>query len=81
MIFEILPKTPNFQNVTEPKVPNQFSNLKKYQKVNQFPKSVELTRKDLLVERIQQMQEIHHGGTNFNFLPLTLTLPKERHFL
>ena len=28
MIFEILPKTPNFQNVTDPKVPNQFSNLK-----------------------------------------------------
>ena len=28
MIFEILPKTPDFQNVTDPKVPNQFSNLK-----------------------------------------------------
>lgn len=31
---------------------NQYAGLKKYQKVNQFPKSYELTRKDLLVERI-----------------------------
>ena len=28
MIFGFLSKTPNFQNVTNPKVPNQFSNLK-----------------------------------------------------
>ena len=29
-----------------------YSNLKKYQRVNQFPRSFEITRKDLLVERI-----------------------------
>mgnify|MGYP006094539509 CR=1 FL=1 len=51
--------------------------LKKYQKVNQFPKSYELTRKDLLVERIQRMQEMHHGPCLFDFIPLTLTLPRE----
>ena len=31
---------------------NNYNKLQKYQKVNQFPKSFELTRKDLLVERI-----------------------------
>ena len=29
MIFLFLQKTPHFQNATDPKVPNQFSNLKK----------------------------------------------------
>lgn len=54
----------------------QFGSLKKYQKVNQFPRSFELTRKDLLVESIQRNQEIH-GHRQFDFLPLTLTLPRE----
>lgn len=40
---------------------NQFNLLKKQQKINQFPKSYELTRKDLLAERIMKMAEIHHG--------------------
>ena len=30
----------------------QFTLLKKYQKVNQFPKSYELTKKDCLIRRI-----------------------------
>lgn len=55
---------------------NQYCVLKKYQKVNQFPKSYEITRKDLLVERIQKMQEMYHGP-NFDFIPETLTLPRE----
>jgi len=55
----------------------QYTMLKKHQKVNQFPKSYELTRKDLLVERIQRMQEMHHGPCLFDFIPLTLTLPRE----
>ena len=53
-----------------------YTGLKRFQKVNQFPKSNELTRKDLLIERIQRMQEIHNTR-QFDFIPLTLTIPKE----
>ena len=54
----------------------QFCRLSKHQKVNQFPRSNELTRKDFLTKRIQRMQEIH-GHRNFDFLPTTYNLPKE----
>ena len=53
-----------------------FQKLQKHQKINQFPRSNELTRKDLLVKRIQKMQEIH-GLRNFDFLPKTFTLPHD----
>ena len=43
---------------TKPLKLDQFNKLKKFQKVNQFPKSFELTRKDLMADRIQKMQEI-----------------------
>lgn len=44
--------------------------------MNQFPKSFELTRKDLLVESVQKMQEIY-GKAQLDFLPVTYTIPKE----
>ncbi len=37
---------------TKPLKLDQFNKLKKFQKVNQFPKSFELTRKDLMADRI-----------------------------
>ena len=55
---------------------NVFQQLAKYQKINHFPKSFELTRKDFMNERIARMTEIH-GKRNFNFTPLTYVLPKE----
>ena len=53
-----------------------YTHLKKYQRVNQFPRSYEITRKDLLVERIERMQELHNVR-QFDFLPLTIVVPKE----
>ena len=50
--------------------------MNKYQKVNHFPRSFELTRKDFMNERITRMVSIH-GKRNFNFTPRTLILPKE----
>ena len=40
---------------TKPLKIGMYANFKKFQKVNQFPKSFELTRKDLLVESVQKM--------------------------
>lgn len=56
--------------------PAFYRTLAKSQKINQFPKSIELTRKDLMADRINFMQE-EFGKHNFNFLPKTFILPKE----
>ena len=53
-----------------------YQKLLKYQKINQFPKSYELTRKDLLMRRIQSMQE-QHGVRHFSFYPYSVSLPRE----
>jgi len=50
--------------------------MNKYQKVNHFPKSFELTRKDFMQERISRMASLH-GKRHFSFTPLTFILPKE----
>ena len=55
---------------------NIFQQMNKYQKINHFPKSFELTRKDFMNERIARMIAIH-GKRNFNFTPMTYVLPKE----
>jgi hypothetical protein len=47
-----------------------------YQKVNHFPNSFHLTRKDLMNKCISKMQ-IRHGMSHFNFLPKTFILPQE----
>ena len=53
-----------------------FQSLSKHQKVNHFPRSIELTRKDFLANRIHRMQDAH-GKHHFNFWPRTFILPKE----
>lgn len=55
---------------------NVFQSMSKYQKINHFPKSFELTRKDFMNERIVRMEGIH-GKRHFNFCPTTYILPKE----
>lgn len=47
-----------------------------YQKINHFPNSFHLTRKDLMNKCISKMQ-IRHGMSHFNFLPKTFILPQE----
>ena len=54
--------------------------MSKFQKVNHFPRSIELTRKDFLANRIHRMQD-QHGKHHFNFWPRTFILPREAELL
>ena len=45
-----------------------YQNLGRFQKINHFPRSYELTRKDLLYEILSRMQALY-GTKNFDFLP------------
>lgn len=62
--------------------PEIFKSLKKYQKVNHFPKSGEITKKDNLYKNIRKLQS-HLSATNkqFNFIPESFILPNEHMFL
>ncbi|XP_075048148.1 tubulin polyglutamylase TTLL5 isoform X2 [Mixophyes fleayi] len=56
--------------------PHLMRSLTSFQKVNHFPRSYELTRKDRLYKNVQRMQQ-RHGMRNFDLLPLTYLLPGE----
>ncbi|EAS05014.3 tubulin-tyrosine ligase family protein (macronuclear) [Tetrahymena thermophila SB210] len=57
-----------------------YQTMMAYQKVNHFPKSIEITRKDLMNRNISKMQ-IRCGLSNFNFVPKTYILPSEQSLL
>ncbi|XP_072222230.1 tubulin polyglutamylase TTLL5 isoform X2 [Leuresthes tenuis] len=56
--------------------PYILRSLQDFQKVNHFPRSYELTRKDRLYKNIQRMQQTH-GFKNFHVIPQTFVLPSE----
>uniref|UniRef100_A0A8C6WLU0 Tubulin--tyrosine ligase-like protein 5 n=1 Tax=Neogobius melanostomus TaxID=47308 RepID=A0A8C6WLU0_9GOBI len=56
--------------------PYILRSLHDFQKVNHFPRSYELTRKDRLYKNIQRMQQAH-GLKNFHIVPQTFVLPSE----
>jgi len=56
--------------------PYLYEGLNEYQKVNHFPGSFEITRKDKLCENIVQRQQ-KYGKANFNIIPDTYVLPDE----
>ncbi|KAM8915701.1 tubulin polyglutamylase TTLL5 isoform 2-T2 [Spinachia spinachia] len=56
--------------------PYILRSLQDFQKVNHFPRSYELTRKDRLYKNIQRMQHTH-GFKNFHIVPQTFVLPSE----
>ncbi|XP_004540755.1 tubulin polyglutamylase TTLL5 isoform X1 [Maylandia zebra] len=56
--------------------PYVLRSLQDFQKVNHFPRSHELTRKDRLYKNIQRMQQTH-GFKNFHIVPQTFVLPAE----
>ncbi|XP_026141031.1 tubulin polyglutamylase TTLL5 isoform X2 [Carassius auratus] len=56
--------------------PYLLRSLQDFQKVNHFPRSFELTRKDRLYKNIQRMQQTH-GFHNFHIVPQTFVLPAE----
>ena len=51
-----------------------------YQKINHFPKTYEITRKDRLFKNIFAMSEMYPDG-GFDFLPKTFVLPDEHELL
>ena len=53
-----------------------YEGLHKYQKVNHFPCSFYMTRKDLMYRQISKLREIH-GAKHFGFIPKTYILPNE----
>jgi len=55
----------------------QYAKLNRYQKVNHFPGSYGLGRKDLLVKNITKLRRHHGSRTDFDFLPETFILPTE----
>ncbi|XP_078516058.1 tubulin polyglutamylase TTLL5 isoform X6 [Lissotriton helveticus] len=56
--------------------PYLMRSLLEFQKVNHFPRSYELTRKDRLYKNVHRMQQTY-GFKNFHFLPQTFILPTE----
>ena len=55
---------------------NIYSNLGRFQKINHFPRSYEITRKDCLYERYSRMQALY-GNKNFNFMPSSYNCPQQ----
>ena len=55
---------------------NQYEGLNECQRINHFPQSFELTRKDRLCYNVVQMQE-KFGKDEFNIIPDTYILPDE----
>ena len=56
--------------------PNEIRQLQEWQKVNHFPRSSELTRKDRLYMNIKRMQR-QFGMKLFDFIPTSFVLPTE----
>ena len=50
--------------------------LHRYQKVNHFPRTTELTRKDCMYKNLARMQS-QYGARHFDFIPKTFILPNE----
>eukprot|EP00826_Nyctotherus_ovalis_P005673 TRINITY_DN1128_c0_g12_i3.p1 TRINITY_DN1128_c0_g12~~TRINITY_DN1128_c0_g12_i3.p1 ORF type:complete len:493 (+),score=145.01 TRINITY_DN1128_c0_g12_i3:330-1808(+) len=53
-----------------------YQSMGKYQKVNHFPRSAEITRKDCLCKNVSKMQALY-GHRHFDFVPKTFVLPQE----
>jgi tubulin polyglutamylase TTLL5 len=56
--------------------PGLYQSLSKYQKINHFPRSHEMTRKDLMYNNLARMATLH-GPKNFGFVPKTFIMPGE----
>ncbi|XP_046804788.1 tubulin polyglutamylase TTLL5 isoform X3 [Lucilia cuprina] len=56
--------------------PDILRNLAPYQRVNHFPRSYELTRKDRLYKNIERMQHLR-GLKHFDIIPQSFMLPLE----
>ena len=59
---------------------NVFPYCEKFQKLNHFPRSGELTRKDLLYKNLSKLKA-SFPGSKFDFLPISFLIPNEIGFL
>lgn len=57
-----------------------YLTLNRGQKINHFPRSVEITRKDSLFKNLSKMQALH-TARQYGFFPATYLLPTESHLL
>ncbi|KAJ3140108.1 Tubulin polyglutamylase ttll5, partial [Irineochytrium annulatum] len=55
---------------------HEMRGLNRYQKVNRFPRTNEITRKDRLYLNISKMRQTY-GDRHFDFMPPTFLLPQE----
>ena len=53
-----------------------YQALGRFQKVNHWPKTTEITRKDCLYKHFAMMRE-KHGPKHFSFVPQSFVLPHE----
>lgn len=53
-----------------------YQSLSPFQKVNHFPRTHEITKKDNLFKNITKMQSLH-GKRHYNFIPETYVLPAD----
>ncbi|KAK3746116.1 hypothetical protein QZH41_000542 [Actinostola sp. cb2023] len=56
--------------------PHTLRGMQDFQKINHFPRSYELTRKDRLCKNIQRLQHLK-GYKHFDFIPNSYVLPEE----
>ncbi len=54
--------------------PSTYQSMGAYQKINHFPKSFEITRKDLMLQNLSKMKFKH--AAHYNFYPQTYILPQ-----
>ncbi|KAH1015348.1 hypothetical protein HUJ05_013087 [Dendroctonus ponderosae] len=77
-ITEVPPNSSDFNLLwtgSHPK-PGTLRTLAPHQRVNHFPRSYELTRKDRLYKNIERMQHLK-GLKHFDFIPQTFVMPTE----
>eukprot|EP01138_Halocafeteria_seosinensis_P008261 gb/GECG01008442.1/.p1 GENE.gb/GECG01008442.1/~~gb/GECG01008442.1/.p1 ORF type:complete len:1016 (+),score=113.35 gb/GECG01008442.1/:1-3048(+) len=55
---------------------HDYKGMTRFQKINQFPWSIELTRKDSLAHNLDRMSQTY-GAKHFDFLPATYVLPSD----
>jgi len=60
---------------------NIFLNLQSFQRVNHFPKSFEITRKDLLYKNLSKMNASFSNKGYSEFIPQSYILPSEYAYL
>jgi tubulin polyglutamylase TTLL5 len=53
-----------------------YEGLNEYQKINHFPQSYELTRKDRIALNVRRMQQ-KFSKEEFDFIPETFVIPDE----